>query len=213
MNVYKKFCPNVFVVKTEKECQKGDVITVTTRHGKENAHIVHNLVGKRDGCFFYSITRADGFDSQERAKKKIEKLNGYANSAEARSESWREKSEEGKDFLVLAEPIKTGHHSEKRHRALIERNRNRFSKAMAEKAKAEEYRSKTAYWESKTKEVNLSMPESLEMFTHKLEIAKAYHKGLKDGSIEKEHAYSTSYARKAVKDLEKKVKLATTLWG
>ena len=31
---------------------------------------VHNIVYKKDGYFFYSITRADGYNLQERAKRK-----------------------------------------------------------------------------------------------------------------------------------------------
>ena len=89
MNTYRKYCPNVFVAQCEEEYQKGDVITVTTKYGKENEHIVHNLVRKRDGLFFYSITRLDGFNSQERAKRKAEKLNEWADSADRRSEEWR----------------------------------------------------------------------------------------------------------------------------
>lgn len=43
----------------------------------------------------------------------------------------------GSEFLSLGEPIKVGHHSEKGHRALIERNWNRMEKSVefAEKAK------------------------------------------------------------------------------
>ena len=40
----------------------------------------------------------------------------------------REASNEGKEFLVMGEPIKIGHHSEKRHRALIERKSQKNGK-------------------------------------------------------------------------------------
>ena len=56
------------------------------------------------------------------------------------------------------------------------------------------------------------MPESLEYFLHKLEKAIAYHSGLKDGSIVREHSYSLTYASKEVKELEKKVEIAKKLW-
>ncbi|NLC30600.1 MAG: DUF3560 domain-containing protein, partial [Candidatus Moranbacteria bacterium] len=131
MNTYKKYCPNVFVAQCEEKHEKGETIIVITKYGKENECIVHNFVGytgtKEKPMYCYSITRADGFNNQERAKNKVEKLNGYADNANKRGDDWREKSNEGKDFLALAEPIKVGHHSEKRHRALIERNWNRMS--------------------------------------------------------------------------------------
>lgn len=213
MNIYKKYCPNVFVAQCEQEYKKGDIITVTTKYGKENEHIVHNLMFQKDDIFYYSITRADGFDSRERAKSKIELLNNWALSAEKRSDEWREKSEKGKDFLSLGEPIKVGHHSEKRHRALIERNWNRFANSMDELKKAEAYRQRTAYWESMSDEINLSMPESLEFFKVQLEEAIEYHKGLKDGSIKREHPYSLQYANKKVRELTDKCELAARLWG
>ena len=213
MNTYKKFCANVFVARCEQEYKKGDVITVTTKYRKENEHVIHNLVGKGNGIFFYSITRVDGYDSQERAKNKVDKLNGYADSAEKRSDSYFEKSNEGKDFLSLGEPIKVGHHSEKRHRALFERNNNRMHKAFEEKEKADAYRDRTSYWESMAAKIDLSMPDSLVFYKLQLEEAKHYHRGLKDGSIPREHSYSLTYAKNKVNELEQKYATAVVLWG
>lgn len=212
MNTYKKYCPNVYVALCEEQHQKGDVIEVTTRYGKDNEHIVHNYLGERNGKHLYSITRADGYNNQERAKAKVTKLNNWADAAEKRSDDWREKSQEGKDFLSLAEPIKVGHHSEKRHRALIERNWSRMSNAIDEQNKADEYRERTAYWERMADKIDLSMPESLDYFSYQLQEAREYHKGLKNGTIEREHSYSLAYARKKVQDLESKYQMAIKLW-
>lgn len=213
MNTYAKFCPNVFVAKCEEQHEKGEEIVVTTKRGKENECIVFNLVAQKDGFFYYSIVRSDGFNVQEWAKRKAERLQGWAASAEKKSDEWWEKSNEGKDFLVLGEPIKIGHHSEKRHRALIERNWNRMENAIELAKKAEEHQERAEYWESRANDVNLSMPESLEYYEFKLEEAKERHQGLKDGTIEREHAYSLTYAKKEVNELEKKVVLAKRLWA
>ena len=213
MNTYRKFCPNVFVAQCEEKYEKGEVITVETKYGKGNEHIVHNLVLEKDGLFYYSITREDGFNNQERAKNKVEKLNGYADNAEKRSSDWQSKSNEGRDFLSLAEPIKVGHHSEKRHRALIERNWNRMSKAMSELDKAEGYRERTAYWEGLENKIDLSMPESLEFYEIQLEEATEYHKFLKDNPKERPHGMALSYAGKKVKDLKSKCETAKKLWS
>jgi len=214
MNVYKKYCPNVFCAECEQEYQKGETITVETRYGRENECEVHNFLGKsRDGLkFYYSITRTDGFDSRERAAQKVAKLNEWAGNAEKRSADWMEKSNEGRDFLVLAEPIKIGHHSEKRHRALIDRNWSRMANAMKEADKAKAYESRTAYWESMATVIDLSMPESLDFFAAQLEEAKEHHAGLKNRTIKRAHSYSLTYAKKRVNDLEGKVKTATKLW-
>ena len=67
MNTYTKFCPNVWVAQCEETYKKGDEIIVTTKHGKENECIVWNYLGMKNGLYLYSITRADGFNSQERA--------------------------------------------------------------------------------------------------------------------------------------------------
>src|SRR5690606_13167946 len=135
-----------------------------------------------------------GFNAQERAKNKAEKLNGYASNAETRSAQYYEASKEGRDFLSLGEPIKVGHHSEKRHRALIERNWNRMGKSVKESEKAEEYKRRAEYWESKSDTINLSMPESLEYYEFKLEEAKKKHQFLKDTPDKRSHSFSLTYA-------------------
>lgn len=213
MNTYRKYCPNVFVAQCDSKHEKGEVIVVTTQYGKENEHIVHNLVLEKDGFFYYSITRADGLTCQERAAQKAEKLAGYASNAEARSNEWFKKSNEGRDFLVLAEPIKVGHHSEGRHRALIKRNHGRMRKCIAEADKAKSYESRIEYWEKKAHEINLSMPESLEFYKMQLIDAENYHQALKSGEIAKEHSFSLTYAKKRCNDLKKNIETATKLWG
>ena len=213
-NTYKKYCPNVFVAKTPDQHERGETIILTTKYGKEHENEVHNYLGKtNDGFYLYSITRCDGFNAQERAKKKAEKLNGYASNAEKRSaEAW-EASHEGKDFLSLGEPIKIGHHSERRHRALIARNWARMDKSVAESQKAEDYKNRAEYWEAKINIINLSMPQSLSFYEFKLEEAKKKHKFLKDNPEKRAHSYSLTYANKEVKETEKNLNLAVKLWG
>lgn len=214
MNTYSKYCPNVFVAKCTEEHQRGETITLTTKYGQEHECIVFNLVHRdKEGNFYYSIVRADGYNIQERAKRKAERLNQWASNAEKRSDEWREKANEGKDFLVLAEPIKIGHHSEKRHRALIERNHNRFSNAMAELDKAAKLSEKAEYWEGKTEEINLSMPESIEYYEFKLEEAKQIHADFKSGKRPKEHSFSLTYAKKEVNKFQDLLNTAIKLWG
>lgn len=213
MNTYAKYCPNVFVAKCTEQHEKGSIIPVETKYGKENDSVVFNLVHQKDGFFYYSIVRDDGFNVQEWAKKRADKLNNAAANAEKRSNQYYEASNEGRDFLALGEPIKVGHHSEKRHRALIDRNWNRMGKSVEESKKAAEYESRAEYWEARTTVIDLSMPESIEYFEYKLEKAKKRHEGLKDGSIPREHSFSLTYANKEVKDLQDKVKTAIRLWA
>jgi len=213
MNTYSKFVPNVFLAKCTEKHEKGETIQIETKYGKEHDCIVFNLIAEKDGFYYYSIVRADGFNQQEWAKKKAERLQNAALNAEKKSDSYWKASNEGADFLALGEPIKVGHHSEKRHRALIERNHNRMSKAVELSKQAEEYESRVAYWAAKANSINLSMPESLEFYEFELEKAKAKHEGLKNGTIERSHSYSLTYAKKELNDIENKLKLSQRLWS
>lgn len=213
MNTYAKYCPNVFVAKCEQKHDKGETIVLTTKYGKENDCIVFNMVAEQNGFYYYSIVRADGFNTQEWAKRRAERLQTAAANAESKSNASWEASHEGRDFLILGEPIKVGHHSERRHRALIERNHNRMDKAVALSKTAEVLEDRASYWANKAKTMNLSMPECLEYYEYLLDKAKAEHEGLKNGSIERAHSFSLTYAKKAVNEAEKNLALANKLWG
>ena len=115
-------------------------------------------------------------------------------------------------FLALGEPIKVGHHSEKRHRALYDRNNRRIEKAIEFEKIAESYESRVGYWEAKANIINLSMPECLDFYEFELEKAKAKHEGMKNGTIPRDHGMSLQYANKDVKELEKKIQIAKKLW-
>lgn len=213
-NTYVKYCPNVFVAKCPEKHEKGEVITLSTKYGKEHECIVFNLVCEgKDGFFYYSIVRADGYNVQERAKAKAERYSRWAASAEKRSEQYYIASQEGREFLSLGEPIKVGHHSERRHRALIERNWNRMGKSVAESEKAEQHESKAEYWERKAKDINLSMPESIEYFEYKVEKCREYHEGLKSGKYPRQHSFSLTYAKKELNEAEKNLQTAKKLWA
>jgi len=213
MNTYSKYTANVFVAKCNDRYEKGETIVLTTKYGKEHECIVFNLVAFKDGFYYYSIVRADGFNAQEFAKQKVERISKTILNAEAKSTEYWKASHEGRDFLALAEPIKIGHHSEKRHRALIDRNNNRMRKSVEMQEKAESYESRKLYWEDKANEINLSMPESLEFFEYKVEECKEYHEGLISGKYERSHSYSLTYAKKAVNEAVKKLELAKRLWA
>ena len=214
MSKFKKYCPNVWVAECEEEYEKGDIITLETKYGKEVECEVYNFVGytgtKENPKYCYSIVK---LEDKTYAERKAEKYNNAVSSNISKSnEKWKA-SQEGAEFLSLGEPIKVGHHSEKRHRALLERNANRMDKALEYEKKAEEQRRKAEYWESRANDITLAMPESIEYFKHKMEEMKKYHQGLKDGTIPREHSYSLAYATKDLKELTKKYETAKILWG
>jgi len=212
-NTYVKYQPNVFCAQCTEKHEKGEVIEVETKYGKIHNCIVFNLVIEKNGLFYYSVIREDGFNYQEWAKRRAERLEGYAANANKKSLEYSEASKEGKDFLELLEPIKIGHHSEKRHRALIDRNWNRMGKSVEFSEKAETYESRAAYWASKAQIINISMPESVEFYEFKVEELKKRHQDMKDGKIERSHSMSLAYAKKDVNEAEKNLVLAQKLWG
>jgi len=213
VNTYAKYCPNVWVAKCPEQHAKGEIIPVTTQYGKVNESIVFNLVSQRDGFYYYSIVRADGYNVQERAKAKAERYQQWAASAEKKSDQYYQASHEGKDFLALGEPIKVGHHSEKRHRALIERNWNRMGKSVEFSEKAEKHESKAEYWERKAKDINLSMPESIEYFEYLVKLLKEKHEGIKSGKYPRQHSFALTYAKKDLNEAEKNLVTAKKLWA
>lgn len=212
MNTYHKLFPNVFLAKCDAKHEKGETINVTTKYGKENESIVFNLMFEKDGFYYYSIVRADGFNMQEWARQKAERRRMWAASAEQKSEEYFNKADRHRDFLSLGEPIKVGHHSERRHRKMIEDSWNNTGKAVEYSNKAEQHLSKAEYWDKRANDINLSMPESVDYYEHKLEQAKEYHEGLKSGKYPREHMYSLTYAKKAVNEAQKNYDLAKKLW-
>lgn len=213
MNTYHKYAPNVFLAKCTEKHNKGDVIEVTTKYGKDNESIVYNLIFEKDGYFYYSIIRADGFNVQERAKARANRYTQWAASAIGRSRQLQKEADEGKDFLVLGEPIKTDHHSAKSHRALIERNWERMRKSAEFRKKAERHEEKAEYWASRENDINISMPESLELYKFKLEEAEKHHADIKSGKIPRTHMASLEYAKKEANKFKKLYELANQLWG
>lgn len=212
MNIYHKFCPNVFLAKCPEPHEKGETITVTTQYGKENDSIVFNLIYQKDGFYFYSIVRADGFNVQEWAARKAEKYQTWAASAEAASDERYHRSHELVDGIPLGQPILVGHHSERRHRKALDDSWNAMGKSVELAKKAENHENKADYWKQRASTINLSMPESVDYYEYELERAKQKHEGLKNGTIERSHGFSLTYAKKEVNELQKKFDLAKRLW-
>jgi hypothetical protein len=213
MNTYSKFVPNVFLAKCSESHEKGETIQVVTKHGKENECIVFNLILEKDGFYFYSIVRADGFNVQEWAKRKADMLQNAAIKADCKSDQFYKKSHSITDNIPDGQPILVGHHSENRHRRDLAKSWSAMGKSVELSDKADEYKNRAEYWEKRAHIINLSMPESLEYFEFLLEKAKAHHEGLKNGTIVRDHGFSLTYAKKEVNEIQMKLKFAQRLWA
>ena len=84
-----------------------------------------------------------------RAQKRAEKYSGYAYATMDKANN-TDLSTYEKDFLSLWEPIKIGHHSEWRHRKLIEKAHKVMDKRVELYDKSDEYANKAEYWKNKT---------------------------------------------------------------
>lgn len=210
---YVKYCPNVFVAKCAEDHKRGDVILVTTKYGKENEHIVHNLVEAKNGFFFYSITRADGYNCQERAKAKAEQALASAERANEQSAACVDRALSYTEHIVAGQPILTDHYSAKHHRAALAHADSAMRKAVELDRVAKEREERAKYWAVKKDLINISMPESIDYYTYELERLESEHKRLLEHPELRSHAYSLTYAKKAVNDAKKNLETAIKLWG
>jgi len=210
MNSYIKYVPNVWLAKTQDTYNKGDIILIANKYGKETEHQVYNLVCKtKDGCNCYSVVRL----GENYIDKKIKKYERAIVNSETKSQHYYDKSNTHRDFLSLGEPIKVGHHSENRHRKIINQAWDNMSKSVEYADKAIEQENKLAYWENKKEQITLANPDCLEYFEFKLQQKEVLQKEYKTGLRKQEHSFSLNYCTKEIKELKKKIELAKKLWG
>jgi hypothetical protein len=205
---YSKYCPNVWLAKTTATKTKGDTIEVANKYGKTTIHIVHNLIYSKAGYNYYSTERTGETYAERRAKR----YETAAGKTEQTAEQYYTKSNKDRDFLVLGEPIKIGHHSERKHRKAFEDAHRNMRKYIENLDKAREQERKAEFWAMKAEEINLSSPESVDFFTAKLEKAIELQQEYKSGKRPQEHSFSLTYATKSVKDLREKLEIARKLW-
>jgi len=209
MNTYAKYCPNVWLAKTEETKEKGETILIANKYGREAEHLVHNLILSKDGYNYYSVERLGDTYAERKAKR----WKDAAAKTEKKADEFYDRSNKDREFLVLAEPIKIGHHSERRHRKIIEECQNNTKKWCENIDKSKQQELKSEYWAMKAEEINLSSPESIDFFEAKLEQAKELQAEYKTGKRKQEHCYSLSYVTKSIKDLTKKLEIAQKLWS
>lgn len=206
--------PKVFVLESENIYKKDDIVNYTTKYGKEiELRVFKFMFTGKNGLNYYSYTREDGLSRKQFLKNKIEKRQKWADASNDKSNEYYEKSQEGKDFLSLAEPIKIGHHSEKRHRALIDRNWARMGKSVEYADKANAHLDKLENIEYQLKhELPIDHPDCMDNIELALCNAKELHLFYKENPKKRPHSYSLTYAKKKVNELEKRLSLAKELW-
>lgn len=70
MNKFIKYCPNVWVAECEEEYEKGDLIFLETKYGKEVECEVYNFLGySRNKKRVYSVVRTEEKSLCEQLRK------------------------------------------------------------------------------------------------------------------------------------------------
>lgn len=208
---FKKYCANVYVIETEfSNLTRFDEVMVENRYGNLVKCTIYNKVSAKNGLSYYSQTR-ENVNIKTINEKKAEKRKEWAGLATSQSTQKMEEAKEGIDSLC-GEPIKVGHHSENRHRKLIERNDKRIGKSLELGKKAEYHNGKAEYYEEKSKEINLSIPECISYYADKLDKAEELYILLKTDKSKREHSFSLTYANNHFKTQTKNLLLAKRLW-
>lgn len=204
----------VFLAKTKDTYERGDVIAVCSNRGVVSDHVVHNQIRMADTTHnYYSITRVDGMTSQDFAQRRADRYLGWSVSRAAKSDDAYTAAKKDYDFLSLAEPIKVGHHSERKHRkAFADHDRN-MQKSIDHADMAKRHARKATYARAQANKVDLSMPESVEVMQAKYEKAAQFHADMKAGRVERDHSMSLQYANRDKKEALKKYELAHRLWS
>ena len=146
LNTYKKYCLGVFVMESESDYSHGDTATIQTRYGKEIEVLVWKLLKSANGKKYYSIVRLDGKNTKEFLLSRSERFKKASENSLKKSSEYHQRANKDSEFLSLGEPIKVGHHSEKRHRKMFDQADSNMGKAVdaQDKAKEQALRSESA---------------------------------------------------------------------
>ncbi len=121
---------------------------------------------------------------EEKKEAKKERYTRYAKNAQSRSDAACEKAKQISSYIPFGQPILVGHHSEKRHRADINRIDNNMRKSVKEQEKSD-------YWTNRAEavdsdyQINSDDPEAITKLEAKVknlldsnEKSKAFNKRL-----------------------------------
>lgn len=211
MAMFKKYCAGVYVMKSAEVFNHGDETVVDTKWGGHAVVQVWKKLGTYpDGEFAYSVTRDDGKCAKERLLAKAAKREEWAASAERKSDAYYEKSNEHRDFLSLAEPIKVGHHSEKRHRKIIDQSWNNMGKSVAMHDKAQDHASKAEGLKAVAeKNIFIDTPDCLPQLAAQIATVEEYIAAAKAAKAER---FTITNAQANLRRYKKRLETAKKLW-
>lgn len=211
---FRKYTAGVYCLEAEQQFDHGDVVIVPTRRGKEVEVTIWKHLFTKNGVSYHSYIRCDGINSGERLQAKAEKHRERAAKASAQSDHYYEKSNEHRDFLSLGEPIKVGHHSEKRHRRIIEQANTNMGKSVEAANKASELLERAYGAEAASENIFIDTPECLPRLREKLERLTSIHEETKAQRKAGENIsrYIISNRAANVRRVKKQLETAEKLW-
>ena len=210
-NIFKKYTHGVYAMQSESHnLMHGDSATIRTKHGKEVAVTVWKRLGYVGAFSLYSVVREDGKCKESFLRSKAEKRRESAERADARSQAYYERSRKDADFLSLGEPIKVGHHSERRHRKAIEDANKYIGKSCAESDKAEDYTHKAETLESRAEQdIALDTPDSIARLQAKIAMLEDKRATIK---VREHRAFELSNIGATIRRYGERLETARKLW-
>ena len=165
---------SIYVLQSEEEHQKGDTVLIPLKWGGDNERIICKSLGND----LYSL-EPNG-KSREKKENKQAKYSEWSGKNAVKSAEAYTRSNKDSDFLSLGEPIKIGHHSEGKHRRIIEQGQNNMRKCVELSDKAEEQASKVeGIQDQLDKIIYLDDFNAIEMVTAKInKLEKAKHQAV-----------------------------------
>lgn len=213
---FRKYAKSAWCLETDQSYEHGDKVIVTTKYGKEVSISIWKFLFEKNGTKYYSYIRDDGMCGKQKHLRNAERYEKRADRKKVESDSYYEKSNKDQDFLSLGEPIKVGHHSEKRHRRIIEQANRNMSKCVEASKDAENLkeRAENAKFAADDK-IYLDTPECLEQLRLKLgelearrDSIKAHNKASKD----KTPRFVLSNLGAKIRATKKNLSIAENLW-
>ena len=142
MSVYfKKLAGEWVVYGPADEIQLGEV-TVHKRNGNTTTATIERIgkdvrIGSDRVRLGHLAPRGEDRTYRERREAKAERLRGWSENAEKRSEVAYAQADAIASMIPMGQPILVGHHSERRHRKDLDRIDNGMRRSFEESAKAE----------------------------------------------------------------------------
>jgi hypothetical protein len=210
MNTFKKYTSGVFCMQSTEDYIHGQETTILTKYNKEVPVMIYKFLKAANGFKYYSIVRLDGKNSKAHYLKLADKREAQAERAEQKSNEYYAKSNKDRDFLSLAEPIKVGHHSERRHRKIIDQAYNNMGKSVAESEKAAALEYKAESLASIAENLFIDTPEGLQGLIDKVAELEQQKADLKAGGDYKSFQLTNLGAN--IRRYKERLQTAKELW-